>query len=684
MENEIRRVQHLAAYTLLKEMYDSGKNNIFDIISEFLKDAIIEESIVTIIPSEIRKKLFELYSIEVPVSVVVTSLKKISGLKRENKEFIVISREKIKSAIDNSVKEEIELSNQKIIDKLYIYIEEKGEKKLSFSDKQNVIKSLSLFLMVESNGHDYSELISAFIIENSDDDDFVNKLDSIKEGVIIYQGLNYDNTPNSVSSWNKEITFYLETDVIFNSFGLNGIIFQNIFNDFYKLVNRINKDKGKILIKLRYLKEIEEDIDSFYYKAECIKNYNEELDPSITAMKSILEGCDSASDVQDRKSDLFSFLLKSDIVIESSVQYYESSNHSYNLEGGDICSDKRIPDHYKNDYYLKLLSHVNIRRKGIVTKKVQEAGYLMITNNSKINNMSTCINEKNDGYSIPLSQTLMSLTTKLWVQTNTGLGTKELPTSFNMISKAQVLLSKHLNDKIATKYYDLRKNVKEGNIDDAIIKSRYANLIEQSKKPEEIKKNDIEEIMHSLKIDELKDFVINYEKEKKHAVETTEAKVKLEKVVVEFGGEIEKKNLQLKNMNVEVLASREIAYKLCSDSYNEQLTKKTLCDEKSRKMRSRFKYGIIGIIIVYLILVTVMIIKVDWNILEPIFTYVPIVVICLLYIYQIKTYRKWKFLDIFERYFSSNDNKIHKKNSFSLTKFKETQVQLEEISKAMV
>lgn len=681
MEKEIKRVQHLAAYTLLKEMYDSGKNNIFDIISEFLKETIIEESIVTIVPSEITKKLFERYSIEVPVSVVVTSLKKINGLKRENKEFVVVSRDKIKTTIDDSVKEEIELSNQKIIDRLYRYIEEKEEKKLSVTDRQIVIKSLSLFLMVESNGHEYSELISAFIIENSDDEDFVNKLDSIKEGVIIYQGLNYDNTPNSVSSWNKEITFYLETDVLFNSFGLNGIVFQNIFNDFYKLVNRINKDKGKRLIKLRYLKETEEDIDAFFYKAECILNFNEELDPSITAMKSILEGCESASDVQDKKSDLLSFLYKSGILLESAVQYYESSNHNYNLEGGDICNDKRIPDYYKNDYYLKLLSHVNIRRKGKVTKKVQESRYIMITNNSRINNMSTCINEENDGYSIPLSQTLMSLTTKLWVQTSTGLGTKKLPDSFNMISKAQVLLSKHLNDKIASKYYDLLKNVKEGKLDDNIIKSRYVNLIEQSKKPEEIKKDDIEEVMHSLKIDELQDFVVNYEKEKKQAIETTEAKIKLEKAVIEFGDKIEKKDQQLKNMDEEVSASLDLAYKLCSDSYNEQLTKKTLCDDKSRIMRSRIKFGIIGIIITYLILVLVMIIKVDWNILEPIFTYVPIVIVCLMYIYQIRTYRKWKFLDILEGYFSCVENKIHKKNSFSLIKFNETKIQLEEISR---
>lgn len=677
----MNRIQHLAAYTVFKDLYDEGKKNIFNILIEFVKEIIIEDTLIVISPNEMTELLTEKYSIKVPVSVINTTLKKIEGLKSENKKFIVENGNKIKSDIDEKLQANIQETSFNIIEKLENYVESKNDKKLTDADKSKLLNNLFSFLLVDQNGNEYSELISAFIIENKDNTEIVKRLESIKEGIIIYQGINYDNTPNSIASWNQEITFYLEADVIFHFCGLNGEVFKKIFLDFYDLVKRINQEKGKNIIKLKYFKETEEEIDAFFYKAECIKKNSERLDPSITAMVSILEGCVNASDIQNKKSDLFLFLKENKISVETDQDFYYIQNHGYNLEDFSIYRDKEIVDHPKNDYYLKLISHVHVKRKGSLADKIQQSGYILITENSRINYMSKCINQDENCYSIPLSMSLSSITTKLWVQTNSGLGAEKLPQTFKLVSKAQVLLSKHLSDKVGKDYEELVKKIRDGSLTNDQIKHRYLNLLKQSKKPEDILKDELEDIMYNLNLDEMDSFIKNYESEKEKITNIKKNNIDLKNNVTEMEIKLKNSTKNLKSKEEESAKNKMIAEKTCEEKYKLLQKIKNNCEKEIAKKKKQIKKGAIVGFCAYMIVVILLFIFVKWDYLEPAIAFITIFISLSGYLYFFITSKEFKPVEIQKNYSKRIDKYVYEKNCFNLDEFNEVKIQLQELRK---
>ena len=85
-----------------------------------------------------------------------------------------------------------------------------------------------------------SKYISAFVIKNQGNAAFTNGLNLIKEGVILYQGIKFTADINELGKWNSELTIFLSTEHLFNALGFNGILYQQIFDDFDKLVSEIN------------------------------------------------------------------------------------------------------------------------------------------------------------------------------------------------------------------------------------------------------------------------------------------------------------------------------------------------------------------------------------------------------------------------------------------------------------
>lgn len=57
----------------------------------------------------------------------------------------------------------------------------------------------------------YSDFISAYVLTKEQDTNFRELLNSIKEGLILYQGINYTADINHLGSWNNDLTIYLGT-----------------------------------------------------------------------------------------------------------------------------------------------------------------------------------------------------------------------------------------------------------------------------------------------------------------------------------------------------------------------------------------------------------------------------------------------------------------------------------------
>ena len=91
-------------------------------------------------------------------------------------------------------------------------------------------------------------MISEFVLKYENNLEVQKTLTAIREGSIIYIGLNYNI--NDIGNMKKTLTLYLATEVLFSLHGLNGEIHKQLAQDLYSQVRDINIKNKKI--KLRF------------------------------------------------------------------------------------------------------------------------------------------------------------------------------------------------------------------------------------------------------------------------------------------------------------------------------------------------------------------------------------------------------------------------------------------------
>ena len=99
-------------------------------------------------------------------------------------------------------------------------------------------------LFILDNSENFNDTVCfalpAFIIQNQSNLHIRNCLNLIREGVILYQGIRYTSEVDELGKWDSNLVIYLNTEYLFNVLGYNGILFKEIFDDFFKLVSEIN------------------------------------------------------------------------------------------------------------------------------------------------------------------------------------------------------------------------------------------------------------------------------------------------------------------------------------------------------------------------------------------------------------------------------------------------------------
>ncbi|MFA0815729.1 MAG: hypothetical protein ACC608_08050 [Anaerofustis sp.] len=598
MNNNRSVSNHLASYAIFSELYNSGKNDIFEIIAEFIKETISDKRLYTFSLEQVVGLLRSEYAFSnIPSSVVKTALRKIDYIEKIYNRYSVTNIQAIKSEIDSKMKGLIIEKNNTIIRDLYKYASDYIGRAILNEDKVKLLDDFCQFILDDSNGNDNSALIGSFILKNINNQDFENQLNSIKEGVVIYHGLNFDNTPNAVSSWKKEAVYFLEMEILFHLVGYNGTLFQEMVLDFSNLVEEINKNNNKKIIKFKYFKETKEEIESFFNTAELIIRGQAKLDPSKTAMNSILEGCKSASDIILKKTEFFMELEKKHITIDDYDDYYRKYNHEYNLEDKEYLYDESEETH-KIRYYKTILSHINVRRKGQIQERVQDVEYLLVSENQTIRQMAREINDAHQGYSIPLAISLSSITNKLWVQLSKGLGNLAFPKSLQIITKVQIVLSKLINNSVAKSYDELIKKGSVPENKDKIIAS-ILDLRQQVKKPEEIIEEDSDDIYKMITGEDLFDF------DRKAKLEN-QKKEELQKERDDLQSELELAKINLKEIDRIRLSELEKSYERLSN-------RDAKCKRESEKKIKRFKGILILLIVFGVFSISFLIIKLHWE-----------------------------------------------------------------------
>ena len=523
-------IRSLASYVTYRELYNEGKTDVYSIISKFEENIIFAHGMYRFGVTDLAGRMEEYYSFKIPSYILQTALKKLDYVKKEHHNYIVDGSRVEGSNDFEKNYQEAYLLNDKLMTRLRDFALEKTEFGFEKKDEAALIREFCNFLLDESYTGKYAQLIGTFIIENSSDSEMGTLIKTIKEGAVLYTGLNYSTDVSKQNTWNEKITIYLEQEIIFHLAGYNGEVFKQVSNDLLKLTSEMNqRQKDGKVIYLKYFKETKDEIEDFFGTAEQIVSHIATIDDGNIAMKSIVDGCTSPSDVLDKKTSLYRMLQAKGIMLDETQEYYSKSNYDYNIESAELEEKYQINGNRR--HYLKHINYINILRKGEQFTELKRAKFILLTETGKILQASSDV--INDSSKVPLAINMYLLTNRLWFDLNKGFGANDLPSSFDILVRSKIVLSNILNKSISDKYESAKKQYQEKKISREELVDRIVTLRETQKLPEQIDASNLDAINGFISEEE----VDIYKSEKE----------KLTSTVADKDNEIERINAELKD-----------------------------------------------------------------------------------------------------------------------------------------
>lgn len=512
----MKQTNLLASVALFSELYNSETyKSIPEILAEFIKGAIIYENKFSFNSTELKDLMIKVYEFNIPESVLRTVLhtkfKNSITFEAKNYHFSSEIREGLEN-INTSV-EIIDDQQKGILNALFNFIIARVSHQINETEKNRIFRTFSHILMDNGYSDKYSDLISAFIISNENNKNVTDILNSIKEGLILYQGINYTADINELGSWNSELTIFLSTEHLFNFLNYNGTLFKEISEDFYRLVNEINtsqKNKKKKLINLKYLEETKNEVDYFFMSAESIFKGYKTLDPSKEAMKNILKGCNKISDIK-AKQIKFYLDLKT-LGIEYQSFHFDINDAQYNVIDQNVIDELELKSKERNKLFnielctsiLQIFTKVNTFRKGNNKLPFERIGYIYITENRFAKYLAHQDKVKFQNYDIPFAKDLDFIISKFWFKLKKGFNNKnELPKSFDVTTKAKIILSSHINSSVSKNYEKLHEEFKQGKLTEEEAIALNFGLKEKADSLENITAENIENSISFLNDDEV-------------------------------------------------------------------------------------------------------------------------------------------------------------------------------------
>jgi hypothetical protein len=670
MNKTIEESKCLASLAVFRELYNSEKD-IYGIISEFIVELIVSTSKHSFNLTEITASINKEYDFSIPEAVVKSSLNRLKFLSKNQGIYIVDNLKSVKSNNLNLKKESIQKSNEEIIDELFKFIEQHSEKTLNDTEKADVVHSLISFIIDNSNGNKYSEFISAYIISKKDDSDFKERLSTIKEGVVLYSGIKYNNNINDLGSWTTDLTIFIETEILFHFAGFNGEIYQKLWQDFFDYVKEINR-KHPNRIKLRYFNDVNNEIERFFKKAEYIVDGEDKANPEATAMNSIINGCETKADVVSKKAQFFQNLKTSSIREEEFNDYFDEKYHQYNIVDQSVITkvseELDIEDPTK---YLKFLNYVSIHRKEANENNFENVGYILLSGNSKTLQIAWNENIKIYGY-VPLATTLSFLTNKFWFKLNKGFGKANFPLTFDVITKAQIVLSNQINESVGIQYDELQNKFKSGEINEDLARASIIALRKQATKPEDIRKEEITNILDSISEKSIEAYLKEQEHFKVQAENEALENTILKGNLTKKEEQVQKYSSKQKALNTELLATKNHLLIEKEKSINTLTKSKEPIDNEIANSILVYKSFVAFVFISAFVLTYFLIWKFGWNDSEQwtwILTFTAPLLLSILYmLFAEKTINP---LEILERKKVSIIEKKYTKFNFNLPILKE-------------
>lgn len=519
----MRKNNLLASVTLFGELYNSNTyKSIPDILAELIRGAIISENLFSFNSTELKQLMNKVYGFEIPESVLRTVLKSKFKEKVKIQHKIYHFEQEIKEgfeSFDENVNTIVQQQNN-ILENLYTYIQTKKNCELNSTEKNKVFRTFTNYLLDNDFSEEYSDLISGFLVSNEQNQHFKETLNTVREGLILYQGINYTDNISQLGHWNTELTIYLSTEHLFNCIGYNGVLYQEIFDDFFKLVSEINtkdkkKSKSRKLIELRFLKETKDEVDFFFTSAESIKKGYKKLDPSKLAMVNILKGCDTPRDIKNKQVIFYEDLKKKGIIFKSFD--FEIEESEYNVVDESLVDElKEISESKKrsfNESYcfetLRIFTKINSFRRGNNGMPFEKIRHIYVTENGFAKYLAHNEKVKFGNYDIPFAKDIDFITSKFWFKLKKGFSNKnDLPKSFDVITKAKIIISSHINSSLTKEYDKLHSDFKNGKLTEDEANNLNIAYKEKPDTPEKVSFENIDSSLDFLFDDDIQENIL--------------------------------------------------------------------------------------------------------------------------------------------------------------------------------
>lgn len=328
----------LASLALFKSLYVSQSQDVYKVLSQFIQAAIHLDHLNSFTSTEMLSSLrknFDFDLLDAVVKKCLMQLVKQDELTYSTGYFQIKQTSNYSPVNLQPLIEEKQKYYKNIINDIISSYEEKRLKKLSENETKELENSFNSFLLGEHKDSEYLKYISQYIIEREKKGEDKNELNSIKEGLVIYNGMKYTDA-YSTDIWKNDTVFFLDTEYLFSAVGYNGELYQKLFYDFYNLVKEVNErcvsKGGQTKIKIRYFQDIKEEIEKYFDAAKKIKQGKETLDPSKEAMRIIINSCNDVNGIYRKKADFFAYLKRLDIEEYPEIEITDPNNIKYLLE----------------------------------------------------------------------------------------------------------------------------------------------------------------------------------------------------------------------------------------------------------------------------------------------------------------------------------------------------------------
>ena len=478
----------LASFSTMKSLVDAQQyQSPYQILAEFIQYIIIKSNLHSFTAIEMKNRLFEVFGFDIPEAVVRTTVRGLQFVKTENRIYHVNPIELKDNSAFEEMKAVAEANNTDIIDLLIAFAQETDPSSAIWADA--LTQEFIAYLLDDHQSTaagKYTDLIGRFILKNESDEKIQSALTAIREGSILYIGLNHNIS--ETGSLRKPLTLFLGTEVLFSLYGYNGEIYKQLAQDLYDQIKAANV--GTKRITLRYFSEVKKEIDDFFASAELIVDGKQLLFDTV-AMKAIINGCSTAGDVKVKKADFFHVLQCSYGIMEDDrSSYYENTDDQYNLESLSVD-----PQQYDS---IKFISHINKLRKGRIYPYDLDAEYLIVTNSgitlrASREQVERVMKEQAVDSACDYAVSVERLTNILWYKLGNGLGRKEYPNNVNAVLKARMLLASKISQNISKLYMETRAQYRAGVITEDQLASRIITLRKKPITPEELTAETIED-----------------------------------------------------------------------------------------------------------------------------------------------------------------------------------------------